>query len=154
MNPTADAVLAHECAVFCRYLVAQSPTAYVVEVYGDAHRRVARLQEAAPGSFDRWLTQTASKHPMLTKLADAYTAVFFRRALIREKWVLLLAILETSPPTSACFDLAHPTGRWVLAARMIQRGVVFTAFVVLSAALLWPVRLFFAVRSRLGRRSS
>lgn len=147
-----EASLEHECVAFCRYLVARSPSAYVVDVYRDAHGRVRSLDESAVGSFDRWLARTATRHPVMTRLADVYTAVFFRRALLREKWVLLLAILETSAATSVCFDLPDPGRRPRLMMRMARQALVFTGFVIFSAAVLWPVRLLFAVRAGMARQ--
>jgi len=97
-----EASLTQECRALTMHLVGHEPPPYVVDRYGDAHARLTRLRGGS--AFDRILVELAVRHPFLARLADAYTAVFARRALVRQKWVLLLALLETTGSTAGHLD--------------------------------------------------
>jgi nucleoside-diphosphate-sugar epimerase len=97
-----EAPLTQECRALTMHLVGHEPPPYVVDRYGDAHARLTRLRGGS--AFDRILVELAVRHPFLARLADAYTAVFARRALVRQKWVLLLALLETTGSTAGHLD--------------------------------------------------
>ena len=89
------AVLERECRTFTRYLVGREPTPYVAGKYCDAHAVSAAF---AGDRFNERLTAVARWHPAAAFLADAYARGFAPRGAFRKKLVLLLAILETSPP--------------------------------------------------------
>jgi NADH dehydrogenase len=133
----AGTALAHECRALATHLTGQQPPPYVVEKYRDAHARLARLQES--WGFDRILLRLAIGHPLLARLVDAYTAVFARRALVRQKWVLLLALLETTASTAAYFDRPDRRSPVRLALDALGAAAAYTAFLVLALTTMLPL---------------
>lgn len=97
---TTPLVLQREARVFTRGLLGRDPTAYVVERYVAAHVALPLVPVAG---FDRILTAFAASGPLRARLADAYARLFFRRATVRGKLALLLAILESASPSDASF---------------------------------------------------
>ncbi len=124
-----------------RYLTAQRPGPYVLAKYRDAHRRSEELHRGAGRRFERLLLAVASAHIVGARLVDAYTAIFLKGALIRRKWVLLLAILETCAPTADYFDEPRDTGRAALLGRLAGQGLVFALALLASVVLFTPLRL-------------
>jgi hypothetical protein len=117
-------VLEQECRTFTRYLVGQRPTPYVVEKYCDAH---AISLNGDSDLFDARLTAVARWHPETACIADAYARFFAPRGMLRKKLVLLLAILEISPPFFREFDQPLGGGR---IAQVLGFGVRLLKFVL------------------------
>lgn len=140
--------LDRECLAFARYLTRQPPTDYTVEKYGDAHARSELLRADRASRFDVFLLTIARTHPLGAWLVDTYTAVFLRRALVRRKWVLLLAILESSAPSADYFDVPDAGGRPVLAARLVLKGAGFVFALVVAMVMFMPVHLLIGSQSR------
>ena len=86
-----------ECVVFTGHLLGVAPDAYVKRKYAEAHDVLGGLAPTDP--FDAFLLRFASKHRVCTRLADAYARVFRPGSALRRKLIVLLAILETSPPS-------------------------------------------------------
>src|SRR5215469_11013096 len=99
--------LERECSVFTQYLCAFDPTPYVTEKYVDFHQRLG----AALGGdgFDQFLVRTAARSPFWTKIADSYARIFRPNSPLRKKLVLVLGLLECSPPSFEALD-AVPSG--------------------------------------------
>jgi hypothetical protein len=152
LTPKAD--LDRECAAFARYLTGQTPSGYVSGKYRDAHARHTRLDTGTAWRFDRLLVSVARANGLGAWLVDAYTAVFLKRALVRRKWILLVAILETTAPTAEIFDVPDSGTRTALIARLAGRGVVFVVGLGLSAIVFLPVHLVLTATSgsEAGRR--
>ena len=133
----ADTVLARECRALARYLTGQDAPPYVVDKYGDAHARLPHLREGS--GFDRFLVRLAVRHPLLARLADAHTAVFARRAVVRQKWVLLLALLETTGSTAGHFDRPDHGSPGRLALSALGVAVGYAAALALSLVTILPL---------------
>lgn len=88
--------LAAECRVFTRHLLGEDPAPAVIDAYVAAHARAPHYE--AETAFDPRLLGIAVRHRWLTRLADAYGRLLAPTGLLRRKLVLLLAILETTPP--------------------------------------------------------
>jgi NADH dehydrogenase len=86
--------LERECTTYCHYLTGEDPTPYVIDKYQDAHRFASVVADQNTPAFCRFLLDISAKHPFFTRLADAYTSIFYRRSPFRNKLVLLVAILE------------------------------------------------------------
>jgi len=138
--------LGRECAAFARYLTGQVPSAYVLEKYRDAHARCAPLRATA--AIDRLLLSVARAHGRGAWLVDAYTAVFLKGAVVRKKWVLLVALLESSAPASDYFDAPDPGGRGVLVARLAWKGAAFVLALCLSTVVFLPFHLLLGATSK------
>lgn len=137
----ARARLDRECTAYARYLTGQAVTAYVLGKYADAHHRHPELNAATAPRFDRFLLSVAGAHSLGTWLVDAYTAVFLKSAVVRKKWILLVAILESAAPTDRFFDRPDPGGLVAAVARLGWRGVTFVVGLLVSSVLFLPVQL-------------
>jgi NADH dehydrogenase len=123
-EPSAQSALAaqarQECRVFTRHLLQREPDDYVIARYTSALATVITL--SPHGRFDRWLLSVAGAGGWWTSMADSYAGLFCRRAALRKRLVILLAILETRPPFHHAIDRAEPsllrvaayTTRWIL----------------------------------------
>lgn len=139
----SDRCLERECAVFAAYLGVPAPTSYVTGRYVEAHRRLGALRPV--DRFDSLLVAFAGRHPVATKVADAYARFFAPRSALRNKLVLLLSILETS-----VYGLLRAPGRSrpVVVARLAVDGVAAVLSTVAGLLLLAPAHLL--LRRRKG----
>lgn len=147
MSGSGPDLLAEECELFARYLTDEPPADYARERYRAAHRPGAEGDVGAGpvDAEDARLLSYARAGGVRLRMADVYARFVRPGALVRRKLVLMLAILETSPPTHR--DLNTPrTGSTV--------GLLLaTAFRVLrSGALLAAGLLVFRLTGR--RRAS
>ncbi|MGH9176638.1 MAG: hypothetical protein ACRD1H_19875 [Vicinamibacterales bacterium] len=152
--PAEDNPLDRECVAFTRYLTTERPSGYVIEKYRDAHARSELLRTDAAGAFDHLLLKVARTHALGSWLVDAYTAVFLRRTLVRRKWVLLVAILESVAPAAEFFDVPDSGGRAALAAQLAVKGIAFLVALGLSGVMFMPLHLILAAAARRHNRSS
>jgi len=144
--------LTRECRALSEHLAGQEPPLYVVEKYRDAHARLTRLQGGS--AFDRILVGIAVRQPLLARLADAYTAVFARRSLVRQKWVLLLALLETTGTTAGHFDRPDHRSSARLALSALGVSVRYAASLALSLVTMLPLHAACTAGARIRRWSS
>ena len=100
--------------MFTRYLVGRDPDDYVQRCYRDGHGRIRSGGDA----LDAALLRSATGGPVRAQVADAYARIFRPRGALRRKLILLLAILENTPPTHRTLT-AGSDGRWVSAALRI-----------------------------------
>ena len=135
--------LDRECRVFSRYLIGQSPSAYVLGKYRDAHAKLPDLRDGAPAPFDALLIRLAGWNPFLTRLVDSYACVLFKPSRVRTKLVVLLAILESCAPSHRSFDLAEPGGKAMIFLIALYHGFTFLGAFVLATIVLSPVRFLF-----------
>lgn len=133
--------LERECVAFTRYLTGLRPTERVIGAYREAHARSAALSGTPPGAFDRLLLRAARSGGIGSRLVDAYAAVFHRRALVRRKWVVLLAILEACAPSADLFDTPETAGRLALVARLAANCLVSVAALAVAAVAFGPFHL-------------
>lgn len=142
--------LEEECQIFCKYLIDQKPDRYVLQKYRDGHSISSLRQNSSAGRFDTTLIKIAKLNTFAAKAVDAYTRMFYNRALIRKKLVLLLAILESRAPSHSYFDSADSCAKPVLFTRLLQNLVVFAMSLLFSAIILVPLHLAFG-RNPKGR---
>ncbi len=142
-EPTPFHILDSECAVFSKYLAHQVPTPYILAKYREAHQASPKLARQHPSPFDNVLVKLSRKHTATARLVDAYTALFFRDAMVRKKMVLLLAILESSAPTYPIFDEPDAGGARLFLVRFVMHGIVFAFALVIAALMLLPLHLGF-----------
>jgi hypothetical protein len=126
-----DLRLQRECDVLCRYLIGTAATPYVSTNYVEFHNR-GRFK---PNRFDQLLIRIASAGPLLARFADTYASRFARRAILRQKLVLLLALLESATPSSEYVDT--PRGR-SLFIRMAAETALYLAMLAAGTVLLGP----------------
>lgn len=138
-EPTTPSLTA-ECAVFGRYLTGRPPSAYALEKYLAGHGLL--MAGAGPvDAVDRLLVRVATGGPIAARIADAYARHARPTGLLRRKLVLLLAVLESSPPTHAWINGAeHGPGGLVLL-RMLGAALVSAAALAVGTVLLGPAHL-------------
>ncbi len=141
--------LERECRVFGRYLLGRDVNPYVRLKYAQAHEILA--WENAPGGFDSLLIRIAARHPMATKLCDAYARFFAPRGFLRKKLVLLLAIAEVSPPFCRALDATDAGGWPMFIARTMLKGMGMVLCLLLALPVLLPLQLFLKMAGS-GRR--
>ena len=134
-----------ECEVFCRYLIGEAPSSYVVEQYL-AGISSAVFQDADGSAFDDVLGRFAAKHPLLTGLADAYSRFLRPKSIVRRKLVLLLAILE-STSFATRVDEADDGGVIGFLTQSTMATLGFMGRFATGVAVFFPLQLLTIVRS-------
>ena len=137
--------LGAECRVFSRYLARQEPTLYVLSSY----QRLCRLDlpSLAPLSLiDRGSLGLARWGTVPARIADAYARLFRPHGPLRRRLILLLAILENSPPSAAPLSAATEGSR-----ARIMLGVSLTllaggACLLAGIVFLGPLHVVSAMR--------
>lgn len=145
-------ILEKECITFSQYLIRQTPDRYVIEKYCAAHESFGNLHPGPNELLDRILLRLPG-HPVFLRLMDAYTLLFARRSLLRKKWILLIAILESCEPTSLYFDQPDPGTKPVLIATMAWNGLIFVSCLAFSIVLLGPLAIAVRTYQKLFQRS-
>ena len=98
---TESDILDQECRAFSRYLTGGEPSDYILEKYRRGHHAIPYRKRPPINSFEDVLVVFAGKGRIRARMGDAYARVFFPHGILRQKLVLLLALLETAPATSA-----------------------------------------------------
>jgi hypothetical protein len=133
--------LARECRAFCRYLVHQEPSDYVIGWYQAGHRSIPFGRGPGPDRFDRILLTMACQGGPLTRIADAYARVLRPRSALRQKLVLLLAIVENCPPAHGYLNSAQVGSKAGLLLVMAAAGGGFLGALLIGMLLVGPVHL-------------
>jgi hypothetical protein len=137
--------LAGECGVFTRHLAGRPPTPYVVRRYADAHAVLAGMDPR--DGHGRWLLRVARAGSAACRVADGWARLAAPQSALRKKLVVLLAILEVSPPFAA--ELDQPSGRRALEwARIAVSGITSLLALVIGLILFLPARLASGGRDR------
>lgn len=154
LSPTegngGDPRLERECRVFGRYLLGQEMSPYVRTKYAEGHAALA--WDRGPGFFDPLLVAIAARHPLAVKPCDAYARFFRPRGLLRKKLVLLLAILEMTPPYYRSIDAAGPGSLPALSVAVAWRGFTMVLALVPAVIVLLPLQVLSRISS--GRRAA
>lgn len=138
-----------ECGVLTTYLLGRPPSPYVVEQYLKAH--LASAVDSERTRFERVLVAVARAHPRLTRLADAYARILAPRSTLRQKLVLLLAILESTPPFYRDLELAKPSGLGTTLLRLFITGVAGVLNLLAGLLILLPLHLITGALTRGAR---
>jgi nucleoside-diphosphate-sugar epimerase len=131
--------LTRECHVFTSHILSATPAQAVVDAYVRAHERSHRF--AARTAFDDRLVAVAMRHPLLTRLADQYATLAAPSSLLRRKLVLLLAILETTPPHYHTIDAPLAGGAASTVVALAVRGTLAALGAVAALVLIAPLHL-------------
>ena len=139
-----------ECVVFTGHLLGVAPDAYVKRKYAEAHRVMGGLAPNDP--FDVFVLRFAATHRFCTRVADAYARVFRPGSALRRKLIVLLAILETSPPSYRTIDAPVGGPKALLLLRLALRGSIALLSLLIGTLLLVPARLALAATGRRAAR--
>jgi hypothetical protein len=134
VDPLAADPLEAEALQLARYLVSRKPPAELVARYARAHR-VLFPQPASEA--DEALVAFVRRHPWALPLLDAACAWLRPGARLRDKIVVMAALLETTPEFADEF-LPRTAGPVALVARLAGLGLLAAAR-ALAGALLLPI---------------
>ena len=130
--------LVKECGVFTRHISGRPATPQVSAQYGAAHQALPGMEPS--DGHERWLLRVARLSPGACRIADAWARLAAPRGALRRKLVVLLAILEVSPPYAE--ELDQPRGgvalEWL---RIAASGLVFAGVLAIGVVLFLPARL-------------
>jgi hypothetical protein len=145
-----SATMDRECTAFATYLTGREPNGYVKDRYRLAHERGELANIPEPGAFERALVWLAT-FPFAARIVDVYTALFMKRAVVRKKLVLVLAILECCAPSYHYFE--HPDGGGFVGsvARLAVRSLVSAIALAVGAIVLGPAHAAASAASHLQR---
>jgi NADH dehydrogenase len=125
-----------ECEQFTRYLAGCNPTEYIKKKYLEGHKASRIVKNNS--YFDNLLIRSAVKNTFVTRLVDVYTSVFYRNAVIRQKMVLLLAILESCPATYDNIDTVKTNYKVLFYLKLLNKTVLFFLLLFLSTVIFVP----------------
>ncbi len=140
LAPPPD-TLRREAEVFTRYLVAEGPSEYVASKYCDGHRAIPYLHGRGGLPVDVFLARVARQGRLAVRLADSYARIFRRNGALRQKLVLLAAILESSPRYHIRFQSSEPTSRLLVVGRLAGIAMGFAVRLAIAVLLFGPVHL-------------
>lgn len=149
--PDTTTPLARECAVFARYLAGVPATPYVLQAYTRSHGRMPALAAGTPDQVDRMLAAFASLHPLATRMADGYARFLRPTGLLRQKLVLLLAVLESSPPAHDELNTAVVGSLPLTLARLALAGAGSVLAILAGIVVLGPAHLALSLGGRGGK---
>ena len=133
------AELGRECDVFVRYLSRADSTPYVRAKYTRAVERIPSLR-ARPG-FESRLLRFAGRGPTAARIADAYAALLAPDSVLRSRLVLLLALLESTPPYHEAIERPPPGASAKELSGAIVAGMAGVISLVAGLLVLLPLRL-------------
>ncbi|WHZ24622.1 MAG: hypothetical protein OJF47_003734 [Nitrospira sp.] len=133
--------LNRECELFSEYLIDLRPSDYVLRKYQEAHHLGHPSVGRSVQRFDHILMRLALRHVFSLRLADTYSGLFYKEALLRRKLVLLLAILECSPDAFDRLDRPDLHAQSTLYRRLVIKGVTLVATALLAVLLLAPIHV-------------
>jgi hypothetical protein len=124
--------LRREAVWFARYLIDASPAGELVERYVEA---TDRLFTGSPSAGDIAVLGFLHAHPWSIGLLDAGTAFTRSAPLLRQKLVVMMAILEATPDFVDQTSQVDGAGLPLLAWRLGRAGVVAGVKLVVGGAL-------------------
>jgi hypothetical protein len=130
--------LLDECGVFTRHISGRPATPRVSEQYAAAHRVLPGMEPS--DGHERWLLRVARGGPSACRVADAWARLAAPQGAFRRKLVVLLAILEVTPPYAEELDQPRggPVVEWL---RIAASGVAFAGALAVGVVLFLPARL-------------
>jgi hypothetical protein len=127
--------------MFTRYLVGRSPSDYVATKYRDGHRVIPYRDTPGTLRIDSFLVRVAGRGIVLVWLADAYARIFRRHGPLRQKLVLLTAILESSPSFHEDMNGSKRTSRIGVYLALLAMGLGFAVRLAVAMLVFGPVHL-------------
>lgn len=145
-----QAGLKRECLLMTRYLIGQDPSDYVISKYIDAHKYSEMVEDMHLKPFDRFLLRAAVQNTFFLKVIDAYSAIFARSSVLRNKLILMVAILESCAPSYRRFEAHETSPKIITLIDLIGKGIGFA--ITFASALLFviPAHIVFALHARLS----
>jgi hypothetical protein len=133
--------LLRECRVFASYLTKRKPGGYICEKYCRGNAIFGMDDPGKFVKFDRLLVNFGKLNVFFTRIADAYSRIFYPKSLIRKKLTLLLAILESYGPTYQHLDSIKSAGKAMVGIKLGLNGILYFIILVLSFVVWMPVKI-------------
>lgn len=130
-----------ECRVFTGYLAGRTPDEYIRLRYERGHARIPYRLAGGLTAADRAILRVARLGPVPARMADIYSRFFRPTGALRQKLVLLFAVLENSPETQAWFNTAAEGGPVTLIGGLVVSGVVSAALLAAGIVCIGPLHL-------------
>ena len=130
-----------ECRAFSVYLTGLAVDEYICRKYREAHAFTGIPERRQMERFDAFMTRFAQKGKNRARIADVYTRWFYRRATLRKKLLLLLAIQECSATTHEYFEAGDAGGPLRFWLRLAPRCIGFALCFAAGLAFFPPVYL-------------
>ena len=146
--PGDSEILARECSVLSRYLVELPADDRLTAAYAEFHRQRSSGSREASHFFDRCSLALLRSCPFGARFVDAYSSRFRRGGPAFEKLVLMLALLECRPESSAVLARPDPGGVARVISGLVVRGLADLLLLALSIAVLGPVHLLQRLSAR------
>jgi hypothetical protein len=146
-------VIRRETNIFTRYLLSREPSEYVVDKYRQGHGVIPYLNGAEALFIDEFLLTVARRGVVPAWIADAYARMFRRNGPLRQKLVLLAAILESSPSFHSEMGGSKHRSRLYVVVALVVLGLGFAARLAVGLVIFGPVHLGGVLRGS-GRRRS
>ncbi len=116
-------VLAHECRVITRYLLGQDPPEDLIQRYIQAN---SVLFSDKASHSDLAVVAFVRRNPWSLPFIDAASALLRPNSLLRNKILVMIAILEATPQFTGAF-IPEPSSIPLIAWRMARYGISITA---------------------------
>jgi hypothetical protein len=100
-----------------------------------------------PDDLDQLLLAVARRSPWLTRIADAYARRARPTGILRQKLVLQLAVLESSPPAHGWINGADTGPLPLILAKVGWAGGLAILSLVIAAIVIGPVHAATVIRS-------
>jgi len=140
-------VIRQEANIFTRYLLSREPSDYVVDKYRHGHRVIPYLNGAETLPIDAFLLKVARLGVLPVWMADAYARIFRPSGPLRQKLVLLAAILESSPAFHSDMGGSKRSSRLQVYLTSVGLGLGFVARLTAAVLVFGPVHILGAFRS-------
>lgn len=144
--------LRREVEVLTDYLIDRPPNSYVTQKYIDGHDGIPFRYEGAVSSIDTFLVRVARRGRLAAGVADAYARIFRTTGALRQKLVLLSAVLENSRGYHTDLTAAVHASRAATLLVLLASGTTFAIKLVMACILFGPVHLVGVGLARLGTR--
>jgi hypothetical protein len=136
--------LERECRAYTRYLCGQDASPYLIEKYLDFHQKLGH--ELKADSFDSFLVRMSARGGLWVGLSDSYARILRKNTVLRKKLIVVLALLECTPPSFEKLD-SVPTGGIVgTVLRLAGTSARFVLTSALAVIIFFPARLWMTSR--------
>jgi NADH dehydrogenase len=136
----AQSDLKRECQIFTYYLINRGPDQYIHDKYIYGHSILGIEKEM--DLFDTLVLKAAHRNSFLLKLADTFTGFVYKRAVLRKKLLLLLAIMECCPSTYIHIDTVSERSIVALYMKTGLKAIVFVMNLIISLIVFSPMKFY------------
>jgi NADH dehydrogenase len=146
--------LINECIAFSNYLIQTDPSEYIIKNYCKVQEERLERVNRQRSFFEKMMLYIASTSSYGTKLVDVYTSAFFRKAIFRQKLIVLLALLECSYPFHLILDTSNSERPSIIVLYFMKKIFLFFIYLILACLVLGPVHLAYYFQEKVLNSSN